>query len=288
MSEPRAPSPQRASGPAPLLVVEGLRVAFVQYERGLRRRVVEVVSGMDLTVETGELVAVVGASGAGKTLLAHAVLGLLPPNAVETGRVRVDGVEVAPSGRRHLAGRDLALLPQSVTSLDPLASVGSQVRRAATLAGRPDPAAAAAAALAARRLGPEVASLRPHELSGGMARRVLEAIATMGTPRLLFADEPTPGLHAEAAAATLARLRAMADDGTAVVLITHELPGALSVADRVVVCRAGRTVEDAPASAFRDDGSALRTDYARALWRALPANGLHRADGTSVARQVAG
>jgi peptide/nickel transport system ATP-binding protein len=279
------PTPSRR---VPLLSVEQLRVAFVQYDRGLRRRVIEVISGMDLTVAPGEVVAVVGASGAGKTLLAHAVLGLLPPNALEAGRVCVDGVEVPPARRRRLAGRDIRLLPQSVTYLDPMASVGSQLRRAARLAGHADPAAAAARALAERQLAPGVAALRPHELSGGMARRVLEAIATMGAARLLFADEPTPGLHPEAAAATLERLRAMADGGTAVVLITHELTGALAVADRVVVCRAGRTVEDAPVTAFRGDGGALRTAYARALWRALPANGLHRADGTPVARRAVG
>jgi peptide/nickel transport system ATP-binding protein len=272
-----------ADARSPLLAVEQLRVAFVQYERGLRRRVVEVISGMDLSVDAGELVAVVGASGAGKTLLAHAVLGLLPPNAVEAGRVRFDGIEIPPVDRHRLAGRDVALLPQSVTYLDPMTDVGRQLRRAARLAGRPDPRTAAADALLARHLEAGVAARRPHELSGGMARRVLDAIATMGTPRLLFADEPTPGLHADVAAATLRRLRAMADDGTAVVLITHELPGALTIADRVVVCRAGRTIEDAAVTAFTGDGGALRAAYSRALWRALPENGFRLADGTTAA-----
>ncbi len=260
----------------PLLTVEGLRVAFVQYERGLRRRVVEVISGMDLRVEPGELVAVVGASGAGKTLLAHAVLGLLPPNAIEVGRVCFDGVEMPTASRHRLAGSEITLLPQAVSFLDPMTDVGRQLRRAARLAGHPDPAASAADAVAERELDPDVLDRRPHELSGGQARRVLDAIATMGQPRLLFADEPTPGLHADVAAAVLGRLRAMADAGTAVVLITHELPGALRIADRVVVCRAGRTIEDAPVTAFAGDGSGLRTEYSRALWRALPANGFHR------------
>jgi peptide/nickel transport system ATP-binding protein len=170
----------------------------------------------------------------------------------------------------------MSLLPQSVSYLDPLRDVGHQLRRAAQLAGRADAAAAAADALAARDLAPAVARRRPHELSGGMARRVLDAVATMGSPRLLFADEPTPGLHADVATAALGRLRAMADGGTAVVLITHDLPAALRVADRVVVCRAGRTVEDAPTAAFTGDGADLATDYARALWRALPANGFRR------------
>lgn len=270
-------------GEHPLLEVEALRVAFVQYERGLRRRVVEVVTAMDLTVARGELVAVVGESGAGKSLLAHAVLGLLPPNAVEAGRVRFDGRTVAPGERARLAGGDgVSLLPQSVSYLDPMTDVGRQLRRAARLAGRSG-RALAAEALALRQLPPDVARRRPHELSGGMARRVLEAIATMGDPRLLFADEPTPGLPEDVAAATLGRLRAQADAGTAVVLITHDLAGALTVADRVVVCRAGRTIDDVAVGSFAGDGEALAHPYTRALWRALPVNGLHLPDGRCAA-----
>ncbi|MBY8851234.1 ATP-binding cassette domain-containing protein, partial [Saccharothrix sp. MB29] len=108
---------------------------------------------MDLTADRGELVALVGASGAGKSLLAHAVLGMLPPNAVESGTIRFDGAVLDPPARRDRAGRDIALLPPSVTFLDPVTPGGRQVRRSAALAGRP--ATAAGAALAARGLGPE-------------------------------------------------------------------------------------------------------------------------------------
>lgn len=275
MSEPNPPETVTRE---PLLRVEDLRVAFIQYERGLRRRVVEVISGMDLCVAPGELVAMVGASGAGKTLLAHAVLGILPPNAVESGQVWFDGAEIGPSARSQLCRRGVSLLPQSVTYLDPMTDVGRQLRRAAQLAGRTDVPAAASEALATRALGPEVARLRPHELSGGMARRVLDALATMGSPRLLFADEPTPGLDEHIAAAALDRLRAMADAGAAVVLITHDLIASAPIADRVVVCRAGRTIESVPTTAFTGDGSVLTTPYARALWQALPANGFRLAD----------
>src|SRR5690606_16628816 len=227
----------------------------------------------------GEVVALVGASGAGKSLLAHAVLGLLPPNAVEGGRVLVDGTEVPPAERRRFAGRDIALLPQSVTYLDPVAPVGSQVRRAARLAGLPQPRAAAGEALRRYGLGPEeldryshepscgtarrvhvpIALLRcpraliaheptpalqadrpPHELSGGMARCGLVAIALLGDPRVVIAGEPTPGLQADSAEAVLSQLRARADAGCGVLLITHDLVGALAVCDRVVICDAGR------------------------------------------------
>ncbi|MGW5049548.1 ATP-binding cassette domain-containing protein [Actinokineospora sp. NPDC004072] len=254
-----------------LLEVDQLTVSFTQYERGLRRRVVTALSGMDLRAAEGEVVALVGASGAGKSLLAHAVLGLLPPNASEGGEVRFDGVAVPPAARRRLAGREIGLLPQSVSFLDPVTPVGRQVRRSARLAGLPDPRAAAEAALAARGLGPEVLRRYPHELSGGMARRVLVAMATLRTPRLVIADEPTPGLQRDGATAVLDELRALADGGCAVVLITHDLVGALDVADRVVICQDGRTVDEVEPAAFARDE--LAHPYTRALWHALPANG---------------
>ncbi|MGY1744162.1 ATP-binding cassette domain-containing protein [Blastococcus sp. SYSU D00695] len=256
----------------PLLEVRGLEVDFVQYERGLRRRVVPALAGMDLTAAPGELVALVGASGAGKSLLAHAVLGLLPPNAVERGTVLVDGVALDAAGRRRLAGRETALLPQSASALDPLSRVGAQLRRAARLAGRPDPRRAAADALARRGLGEEVLRRYPHELSGGMARRVLLAVVAMGRPRLVVADEPTTGLPADGVRAALAGFRATADEGRAVVLVTHELQAVLDVADRVVICDGGRTVDTVVPAAFAGDGAGLHP-RTRALWQALPVNG---------------
>lgn len=262
----------------PLLEVRGLEVDFVQYERGLRRRVVPALTGMDLTAVTGEVVALVGASGAGKSLLAHAVLGLLPPNAVERGTVHYDGVDVDAAGRRRLAGRETALVPQSVSYLDPLTRVGRQVRRSARLAGLPDPRRAAERALARHGLGPEVLRRYPHELSGGMARRVLLAMtsmrtATAGRPRLVVADEPTTGLPADGVRAVLAGFRAAADEGAAVVLVTHELLAVLEVADRVVICDGGRTVDAVDPAAFAGDGAGLLHPYTRALWQALPVNG---------------
>ncbi|MCH1867270.1 ATP-binding cassette domain-containing protein [Nocardioides sp. CFH 31398] len=265
-------SGQEQSG-GPLLQVEDLRVAFVQYERGLRRRVVEAVRGMDLVVGAGEVVALIGASGAGKSLLGQAVLGVLPPNAVSSGSVRHHGRPLDDAARRRLAGREVVLLPQGVSALDPTASVGAQVRRSAVLAGRAAPRTAAATALTGRGLDPSVARRYPHELSGGMARRVIGAMAAMGRPSVVIADEPTPGLHPAAVAEALGGLRRLADDGAGVLLITHELRGALTVADRVMVCERGRTVDEAAVADFTGDGSRLVHPYTRALWRALPGHG---------------
>jgi peptide/nickel transport system ATP-binding protein len=255
----------------PLLDVENLRIWFRQYDRGLRRRTVVAVDGMDLSVAAGEVVALVGASGAGKSLLAHGVLGLLPPNAHQEGVVRWRGEPLPPRERAALAGRTVALLPQTLTALDPTATVRAQARRSATVLGRAP--ADGIAAVRAERLDQAVDRRYPHQLSGGMGRRVLTAMALLGDPDLVIADEPTPGLAAPDVTRVLRRLRAMADDdGRGVLLITHDISAAVEVADRVVVCRAGRTVDEAPAAAFTGTGVALEHPYTRALWEALPEN----------------
>lgn len=262
-----------------LLEVEGFTLSFVQYARGLRRRRLEVITGLDLHADPGEVVAVVGASGSGKSLLAHTLLGLLPSNAHEGGRIHYDGEPLTRQRREALRGSELALIPQSITALDPLSTIERQVHRAAVLADHPDPEAATRVALGDRHLPEPSWSRYPHQLSGGMARRALAAIATMGQSRLVIADEPTPGLHPQIITETLDGLRRLADDGAAVVLITHELSGALQVADRIAVFYAGTTVEQAPVQAFTDEGQALTHPYSRALWQALPRNGMHPLPG---------
>ena len=281
-----AHAPNAAPVGEPLLDVAHLEVSFDSYERGLRRRRVTPVRDMSLEVRAGELVALVGASGAGKSLLGHAVLAMLPPNAASTGTISWRGEPLDASARRALAGREVALLPQSLSHLDPTATVGSQVRRAARLAGHSRRAARTVAreALTARGLAEDVASRYPHQLSGGMGRRVLAAAALIGEPSLVIADEPTPGLPAADVAATLGHLRDLATAGTGVLLITHEISGALTVADRVVVVEAGRTVESVGVEAFVGDGQRLHHPYTRDLWQALPANGFRMPhDHTGVA-----
>lgn len=258
-----------------LLEIRDLSVSFRQYDRGLRRRTITPVEAMDLHAEMGEVVALVGESGAGKTLLGEAVLGMLPGNARITGTVMFEGEALTEPRRRALAGRELVMLPQSVSYLDPTAKVGAQVRRALRLvgadAGRGVGRDQVVAALAERKLGPEVADRYPHELSGGMARRVLLAMALAGTPKLVFADEPTPGLDEESVRAIFAELRAIADAGAAVVVVSHDLTQVIEVADRVVVCQGGRTVETAAPAAF--GAGTVRHPYSKALWAALPSNG---------------
>lgn len=256
-----------------MLHVRDVTVTFSSYGRGLQRREQQVIQGLDLELSAGELLAVVGQSGAGKSLLAHALLGLLPANAVVGGEMRFKGQPLTPQRMRQVRGREIALIPQSVAYLNPLLSVGVQIARAARLGGASaaESRAAMEASLRRYRLAPEVRRWRPFQLSGGMARRVLTAAATIGASDLLLADEPTNGLDPAIAMESLQHLRALADSGKAVLLITHDIEAALQVADRVAVFCAGLSVELASSADFR--AARLRHPYSRALWNALPGNG---------------
>lgn len=208
-----------------------------------------------LDLQAGEIVGVTGPSGAGKSLLLRALLGLVPfrPGVVraeltlEIGGERLRPWSLAPRARerlyRRLRGDVLGLIPQdAAAALDPLRSVGAQV--------------AAAAALAGDRSGPHgwleragleephvVARMRPHELSGGMARRVVIAAALARRSRFLLADEPATGLDPVVRAGLARTLRQIAAGGVGVVLVTHELRALAGLARRVVVLDGGEAVE---------------------------------------------
>ncbi|OUQ25987.1 peptide ABC transporter ATP-binding protein [Flavonifractor sp. An135] len=252
----------------PILEVEHFNLSFTQYDRGSRRRQFTAIRDLNLTVRAGEVAAVVGSSGSGKSLLAHAVLGLLPYNAAPSGTIRYAGEELTSERVAALRGREMVLIPQGVSWLDPLMQVGPQLRR-----GDRSPAARqrSAAALGRYGLGPETETLYPFELSGGMARRVLMACAVQENPRLVVADEPTPGLDPTAAGRMLGHFRELAEGGAGVLFITHDLELALAVAHRVTVFYAGTTVEEVAVDAF--SSGQLAHPYTRALWDALPQNG---------------
>ncbi len=266
-----------------MLVVRNLAVSFTQYEVGLKQRQLTVITQLDLEADAGEVVAVVGASGSGKSLLAHALLGILPPNAQVSGELVFKGQHLDPARIESLRGREIALIPQSVSYLDPLQRVGPQVQRAAQLSGAKPPAAKILQQQAFARydLKARVGRLFPFQVSGGMARRVLLATATVGQAELIVADEPTPGLHPTVVVETLKHLRELADEGKAVILITHDIEAALQIADRVAVFYAGTTVEVAAAKDFDDpEGTNLRHPYTKALWQALPQNKFRPLAGT--------
>ena len=256
-----------------LLEIHDLTISFRMYDRLLEQRDLRVISDLHLTVRPGEVAAIAGSSGSGKSLLASAILGILPENAVVGGHLHYKGQELTPQLQARLRGSEIALVPQSVAFLDPLMKVGAQVdghRRPRPVRRREE---------LFRRLGlPEgTEDLYPFQLSGGMARRVLVSTALLSNAQLIIADEPTPGMGLEQALEALQMFRELADEGRAVVLITHDIDLAVAFADRVSVFYAGTTVETAPAADFR--AGALRHPYSRALWRALPQNGFQPIGG---------
>lgn len=265
-----------------LLQVEGLSVAFSMYddEPGMgfvawllaKRRTVQVIRDLSIAVHAGEIVAVVGASGSGKTLLADALLGVSAENSQVSGKIWFDGGLQDEEGLAKLRGKDIAFVPQSVEALDPLMKVGRQVElfvRDAT----PEQAKARRREVFARYgLDDDVAGLYPFELSGGMARRVLLSCALVNEPKLIIADEPTPGLDLNLAVKAMGDFRAFADAGRGVLLITHDIDLVLRVADRIAVFKDGTVVEETAVANFSSPDT-LRHPFSRALWRALPENG---------------
>ncbi len=251
-----------------------------------RKQEVEVLHDLSVAVHEGEIIAIVGASGSGKTLLADAIMGLFEPNARVSGSIWFDGKLVDARDLAHLRGRGISLVPQGVSSLDPMMRVGRQVEGFATGEGR---------AVRKRRrielferygLGADVAKCYPHELSGGMARRVLLCCALMDNPRLIVADEPTPGLDLELAVRALDDFRSFADAGGGVLLITHDIDLALRVADRVAVFKDGTIIEETATANFASPDT-LRHPFTKALWRALPEHGLQIEDGSEGGKGVA-
>ncbi|MEL6382514.1 MAG: ABC transporter ATP-binding protein [Cyanobacteria bacterium J06626_18] len=255
-----------------MLTIANLGITFTQYDQGLHRKQLTVITNLDLSVQAGELVAVVGASGSGKSLLAHALLGILPDNAHLTGMMEFQGEPLTPERCQTLRGKTIALIPQSVGYLDPLMTVGRQIQRVGQLN---ELSAGAARGLRDRTFArydlPTYTPQRyPFQLSGGMARRVLVSTAVMTQAQLVIADEPTPGLHPDVVTETLTHLWELAQEGRGVILITHDIEAALQVADRVAVFYAGATVEIADAQDFVRGN--LRHPYTQALWRSLPQN----------------
>lgn len=270
-----------ADHPSPLVAVADLRVSF---------KGTEVVRGMSLSVAPGECVAIVGESGSGKSVTARTLLGLAGPGSeVRASAFTVAGRDALRFGEREwraLRGRFAGLVLQdALVSLDPLRTVGAEIgevlavhdvvprrwRGSRTLellesAGVPEPEARV--------------RQHPHELSGGLRQRVLIASAIAAEPELIIADEPTTALDVTVQAQILRLLAERRAAGTALLLISHDLAVVGSIADRILVMRGGRVVEE---GAAREVLAAPAHDYTRALLAAVPSaasRGTRLTDGT--------
>ena len=258
-----------------LLEIHDLSVSFRMYDHALEQHDLQVISDLHLTVRPGEVVAIAGSSGSGKSLLASAILGILPGNATVHGHLHYKGSQLTPERQAQLRGTEIALVPQSIAYLDPLMKVGKQ----ADGHRKPRPKEKRRKLFARFGLPEKTEQLYPFQLSGGMARRVLVSTALITDAQLIIADEPTPGMSLDQAMEALKLFRTLADEGRGVILITHDIDLAFAFADRVAVFYAGTTVEIAPAADFRTGPEALRHPYSQALWRALPQNGFEPVPG---------
>ena len=268
----------------PLLAVDGLTVAF-----GAAARPLVAVDDLSLTVDAREIVGIVGESGSGKSVTAMALLGLIDfRGRVSARRMTFDGHDlrhITAGRRRTLVGKDLAMIFQDpLASLDPCYTVAYQLMEALAVHGTPAQRASRrvrrARALELLRQveipDPETRLLAfPHQLSGGMAQRVMIAMAIACQPRLLIADEPTTALDVTVQAQVLDLLiRLQREQGMALILITHDLAVVAETAQRVVVMYAGQQVETGPVPEIF---AAPRHPYTQALMAALPENNAGRA-----------
>ena len=257
----------------PLLTISDLSVGFPDADGVIQ----PVVKSLSARVRPGEIVAIIGSSGAGKSVVAEALLGVSSPAAHVAGHIEYRGTRLDAKGIRALAGREIAYIPQSVNSLDPLMTIGKQVRGRGTAMKR-----RVRETFAHYELPPDTVDRYPFEISGGMARRVLIAAAFLSKAELIIADEPTPGLHAGLAERVMEDLRELADRGNSVMLITHDVDLALRYADWVSVFYAGTTVEVGRVRDWgigAEDVGAPRHPYSRDLLAALPGRSFQAVPG---------
>jgi len=273
--------------PSPVLDVQGLSVRFL-LGRGGRRGIVAAVTDVDLALRPGRVLVLVGESGCGKSVLASALLGLLPANAQVRGRAMLAAPnrperDLLVASERELAGRvrgrAVGLVPQSAAShLTPVRTAVAQLAEAVRTL-RPGQEVDDVVTELAQRVGLPRAALDryPHELSGGMAQRVGVALALAGDPLVVLADEPTTGLDRPLVDRTVDLLaRLAADEGRAVLMITHDLRAARRVATDVAVMYASRLVEIGPAGAVFGDPL---HPYTAGLLAALPSGGFQPVPG---------
>jgi peptide/nickel transport system ATP-binding protein len=237
---------------APLLEVRNLRVEFPT-----RRGTLVALNDVSFSIAPGEILGVVGESGAGKSMTGAAIIGLLePPGRVAHGEILLEGKRIdnlPPERMRRIRGRQIgAIFQDPLTTLNPLYTVGHQLVE--TMQTHLDLSGADARKRAIgwlEMVGISAAAQRvdsyPHEFSGGMRQRVVIALALCAEPRLVVADEPTTALDVSIQAQVIALLKGLArEKGTSMMLVTHDMGVIAETADRVAVMYAGRVIEIGP------------------------------------------
>jgi peptide/nickel transport system ATP-binding protein len=257
----------------PVLSVRDLRVEFVT-----RRGVLKAVDSVSFEIGKGEVLGVVGESGAGKSVTGAAVIGLIdPPGRIAGGEIRLSGTRIdnlPPEEMRKVRGKRIGMIFQDpLTSLNPLYRIGDQlVETIQTHTGLASGGARKRAIELLAEVGIPAPERRidgyPHEFSGGMRQRVVIALALCAEPELIIADEPTTALDVSVQAQIIALLKRLGrDHGTAIMLVTHDMGVIAETADRVAVMYAGRIAEIGP---VREVVQNPLHPYAKGLMGAIP------------------
>ena len=257
----------------PLLSVRNLRVEFPT-----RRGTLVAVDDLSFDIAPGEILGVVGESGAGKSLTGMAIIGLLePPGRIASGEIRLEGERIdalSADAMRRIRGKRIgAIFQDPLTSLNPLFTIGEQlVETILTHLDLNERQARSRAIELLAEVGIPAPEIRidnyPHHFSGGMRQRVVIALALCARPRLIVADEPTTALDVSIQAQIIDLLRKLArENGAAVMLITHDMGVIAETADRVAVMYAGRLAEIGP---VRDVIHAPHHPYTSGLMRSIP------------------
>ena len=271
-----------------LLEVKNLSISFTQYVEGLNRHNSKVITDLTIDVNENEIVAILGSSGSGKSLLAHSILGILPYNSHVTGNIKYKGETLNQELKEKLRGKEISLIPQSVNYLDPLMKVSEQA-----IGECKDKKEYEEKKIKQREifnkygLDESVDNLYPFELSGGMARKVLLSTALIGNPNLLIADEPTPGLDKKSVEETVEDMKKLKENGRGVLLITHEIDVALKTADRIAIFYSGYVIEINKVENFNNVNNVLHP-YTKALINSLPRNGFKLTEGVQPLDEVPG
>jgi len=255
-----------------ILEVKNLNIGFNMYDKLLNQKLHQMVFDLNVTIKKGEILAIAGSSGSGKSLMAHAILGILPKNAVVSAEIKFKNEIVDEDRLSQLRGKEITFVPQSIAYLDPLMTIEDQLMRKDI--NKQD------FFKVMDTLGFTKADLGkyPFQLSGGMARRVLIANTILSKADLIIADEPTPGLSLDLAIEVLNHFRNMANDGKGILLISHDIDLVCNVADKMAIFYGGHILETLNTKDFLKGEKYIRHPLTKAFWKALPQNDFEETD----------
>ena len=255
-----------------ILEVKNLNIGFNMYDKLLNQKLHQMVFDLNVTIKKGEILAIAGPSGSGKSLMAHAILGILPKNTVVSAEIKFKNEIVDEDRLSQLRGKEITFVPQSIAYLDPLMTIEDQLMRKDI--NKQD------FFKVMDTLGFTKADLGkyPFQLSGGMARRVLIANTILSKADLIIADEPTPGLSLDLAIEVLNHFRNMANDGKGILLISHDIDLVCNIADRMSIFYGGHILETLNTKDFLKGEKYIRHPLTKAFWKALPQNDFEETD----------